>query len=119
MFGVYGGQRGARCRDRGHTDRRCYTVKVMTKYEMLHPHADHEHRGSSHKERTRARHAGWAVEEKRRSLFRNVVTLDPMRVEDAWSKLAVDSWGCEFRNLPSMMHRALVVTLTMGGLRKN
>jgi hypothetical protein len=94
-------------------------VEVMTKFVSLEMHADHDQRECKGKEGIRARHAGWAVEAKRRSLFRNVVTIDPMRVEDAWSKLAVDSWACEFRNLPTMMHRALMVTLTMGGLPKN
>jgi len=41
-------------------------------------------------------------------VFKNIVTLDPHRCQQAWSKLGIFTPAVEFSELPIRMHKAMV-----------
>jgi len=45
------------------------------------------------------------------NVFTGCVTLDPSKIDEAWSRLNVNTWALEFKNMPAIMHFALVHTL--------
>ena len=45
------------------------------------------------------------------SMFAEVVTIDPSRVEEAWDTLSSDTGAIEYQELPKMMHHSLIQAL--------
>ena len=45
------------------------------------------------------------------SMFAEVVTIDPSRVEEAWDTLSSDTRAIEYQELPKRMHHSLIQAL--------
>lgn len=76
-------------------------------------HACHVEKGlvMAVSEKVRARHSSWGKTVSPSPMFRDVVTLQPKRAEEAWAQLSQDTVAIELRELPARLHRSFVRAL--------